>query len=388
MGLFDRNPNETAFVGGKKHWTDVIKNSGPGELLIWRQPEEDFNTNSTLIVMPGEEAIFIKGGTIENTFENGTYKLSTENYPFISRLRNAFSGGISTFNCVVYFVRKADSSEILWGTQTPIQVRDKVFNIVTDAKVRGAYKVRIINPGKFLEKLVGNNVPFQVQDDLNRYFANEFQGKIKSAVSKFLNSLTQDLIGIDAYMDEISEKIEPYIDEILFDYGLKCVRFSLSGLDIDRSKYDAIDASQIEYIATTKGYMGDKAGMEILGNDWGKIKGAELLKDLANNPGAGGAAAVGAGLGMGMGAAGVFNSIAQQVFAPAQEAFAPQQPMDPVQTAPSGRFTQQDSQPSAPVAAPTEDPFETLSKLKKMLDAGLIEQFEYDAKKAEIMSRM
>ena len=104
MSLFGRNPYEEFYNGGKKHWTDVIKNSGPGELLIWRQPEEDFNTNSTVIVMPGEQAIFIKEGNVEQVFDNGTYRLSTENYPFISRLRNAFSGGISTFNCVVYFV--------------------------------------------------------------------------------------------------------------------------------------------------------------------------------------------------------------------------------------------------------------------------------------------
>ena len=54
MGIFNKNQNETAYVGSKKHWTDVIKNTGSGELLLWRQPEEDFNTNSTLIVMPGE----------------------------------------------------------------------------------------------------------------------------------------------------------------------------------------------------------------------------------------------------------------------------------------------------------------------------------------------
>lgn len=75
MALFNKNPNEVAYTGGKKHWADVIKNTGSGELLIWRQPEEDFNTNSTLIVMPGEEAIFIKGGTVEQVFENGTYRL-------------------------------------------------------------------------------------------------------------------------------------------------------------------------------------------------------------------------------------------------------------------------------------------------------------------------
>lgn len=55
MSLFNKNPNEVAYTGGKNHWADVIKNTGPGELLIWRQPEKDFNTNSTLIVMPGEE---------------------------------------------------------------------------------------------------------------------------------------------------------------------------------------------------------------------------------------------------------------------------------------------------------------------------------------------
>ena len=126
-----KNQNESAYTDGKKHWADVIKNNADGNLLIWRQPEEDFNINSTLIVMPGEEAIFIKGGVIEQTFDNGTYKLSTENYPFISRLVNAFTGGVSTFNCVVYFVRKAHSMEILWGTDSPIQVRDYFLGIAS-----------------------------------------------------------------------------------------------------------------------------------------------------------------------------------------------------------------------------------------------------------------
>lgn len=390
MGLFGKNPNEVAYTGGKKHWADVIKNTGPGELLIWRQPEEDFNTNSTLIVMPGEEAIFIKGGTVEQVFENGTYKLSTENYPFISRLRNAFTGGISTFNCVVYFVRKADSQEIRWGTETPIQVRDKVWGIRTDAKVRGAYKVRIENPVTFLEKLIGNNVPFQFQGELDKYFASEFQGKIKSAVSKFLNSLQQELIGIDAYMDELSEQIEPYIDEVVSDYGLKCVKFSLAGLDIDTSKYDVIDESQIAAISKGKLAQGDKAAMDVLGDDWGRQQAANILGDLARNPGAGGIGAMGAGMGMGMAAGNVFGNMANQMFAPMNQGVQ-QQPVTPQQQTPvtgSGRFAPKGSGTPQPTQSSSEDPMEVLSKLKKLLDAGLIEQSEYDAKKREILSRM
>ena len=398
MGLFDKNQNETAFAGGKKHWADVIKNTGPGELLIWRQPEEDFNTNSTLIVMPGEEAIFIKGGTVEQTFENGTYKLSTENYPFISRLRNAFTGGVSTFNCVVYFVRKAHSIEIKWGTDSPIQVRDKIHGIVTNAKVRGAYKIQIENPVMFLEKLIGNNVPYQMQEELPKYFASEFQGKIKTVISKFLNSLEQELIGLDAYIDDLSEQVTPFVDEALGEYGLRCVKFSLAALDIDISKYDAIDAFQIQSIGTAKlahgealGKVeiaqGDKAVMGVLGDDWGRQQAADILKATANNPGAGGVASAGAGMGMGMAAGNIFGSMAQEMFRPMGNV-QPQQQFtgQPV----SGRFTQQSAAQGQPTQnqPAQEDPIETLGRLKKMLDTGLIEQAEYDAKKTEILSRM
>lgn len=386
MALFGRNPNEAAYTGGKKHWADVIKNSGPGELLIWRQPEEDFNTNSTLIVMPGEEAIFIKGGTVEQTFENGQYRLSTENYPFISRLRNAFTGGISTFNCVVYFVRKAHSVEIRWGTDSPIQVRDKLLGIATKLRCRGSYKVQIDNPVKFLEKLIGNNVLFQQQEELNKYFINEFQSKIKSVIARALNESNTEILGIDARLDEFSEIIEPYMQETLDDYGLKCVKFVVAAIDIGddelRRRYDEIG---MDSIAKLRGAQADKAVMGILGEDWARQQAANILGDLANNPGAGGVAAAGAGMGMGIGAGGAFGAMAQQMFAPMNNAYTPQQ--QPIQSTPSGRFTQQNAT-TGQTQTQKEDPVEALGKLKKMLDAGLIEQAEYDAKKTEILSRM
>ena len=390
MALFRKNPNEAAYTEGKKHWADVIKNSGPGELLIWRQPEEDFNTNSTLIVMPGEEAIFIKGGTVEQTFDNGTYKLSTENYPFISRLRNAFTGGVSTFNCVVYFVRKAHSVEIRWGTDSPIQVRDKMLGIATKLRARGAYKVQIGDPVKFLEKLIGNNVFYQTQEELNKYFINEFQSKIKSVIARAINESDTEILGIDSRLDELSDTIEPFMQEILDDYGLKCVKFTVAAVDIDddelRRRYDEIG---IDAIAKMRNAQADKAVMGILGDDWGKQQAANILGNLSMNPGAGGVAAAGAGMGMGMAAGGAFSSMAQQMFAPMSSSTPVQQPQ-PFQQAPSGRFStppQQNNTQTSPSPS-QEDPMEVLGKLKRMLDAGLIEQAEYDAKKAEILSRM
>lgn len=95
---------------------------------------------------------------MSNGFLNVTYNLSTENYPFISRLRNEFTGRVSTFNCVVYFVRKTHSCGIKWGTESPIQVRDKMLGMAIKLKACGAYKVQIENSVIFLEKLLGNNI--------------------------------------------------------------------------------------------------------------------------------------------------------------------------------------------------------------------------------------
>ena len=119
------------------------------------------------------------GGNIVQTFEEGTYELTTNNYPFISRLKNSLAGGISTFNCVVYFFRKADSEELKWGTSDPIQVRDKVYGIRTSVRARGSYKVRIENPVLLLEKMVGNNIRFRDQTSLTRYFKDEMLTKNK-----------------------------------------------------------------------------------------------------------------------------------------------------------------------------------------------------------------
>jgi len=392
VALFKKNPNEVAYIDGKKHWTDVIKNSGPGELLIWRQPEEDFNTNSTLIVMPGEEAIFIKNGNVEQIFESGTYQLSTKNYPFISRLKNAFSGGISTFNCVVYFIRKAQSFEIRWGTDSPIQVRDKLLGISTKLRCRGSYKIQVDNSVKFLEELIGNNVSLQFQEELNKYFISAFQSKIKSVIARAVNESNTELLGIDAHLDEFSEVIEPFIREALEAYGLRCVKFVISAIDIEddelRKKYDEIG---MEAIAKMREAIANKEVMGILGDDWGRQQSADILSDLANNSSVSDSATIGAGMGMGIGAGNVFATMAQQMFAPMAKAYTqPQQP--PAQAISSGRFIQQHTLPENIILDKSqtsmEDPMSVLMKFKKMLDAGLISQEDYDSKKNNILDKM
>jgi len=385
-----KNENESAYTGGKKHWADVIKNTGEGSLLIWRQPEEDFNTNSTLIVSVGEEAIFIKGGVIEQIFDNGTYKLSTENYPFISRLRNVFTGGVSTFNCVVYFVRKAHSQEIVWGTPNPIQIRDNVLGMMTNVQSNGSFKVQIDNSAKFLEKMIGSNIQFETQEGLNNYFFNQFIQHITDSLQDAIENSEEEIYRTFKKKGKLAENIiTPMLQPILNDYGLKLVNFSIATLqfvnDELRRTYEnrilQINLDAQEKVAQERAAaLGEKSHFDILGKNWKQQQEANILRDLANNQGAGGVAATtGAGLGFGMAAGGIFGGMAQHFLS--QNDFYDSSNQQ--ETTGENPFSQKNTTEES-----KEDPEVTLDKLKRMLDKDFISQAEYDIKKQEILSRM
>lgn len=396
MSIF-RNANESAYVGGRKHFTDVIKNSGSGDLLVWRQPEEDFNTNSTLVVMPGEQAVFVNEGTVEEVFDSGTYKLSTQNYPFISRLRNMLSGGVSTFNCVVYFVRTATTVEIRWGTDTPLQVRDKLLGIATEVRAHGSYRVCVTDAAHFLQSCVGNNVATVTPDDVVRTFGMQFQSTVKALLTERLNNLDTELLGIEARLGEFSQQVAPYVADALEGYGLGLVAFNIAALTIAddelRRRYDQIGMDNIEKI---RGAQGDKAVLGILGDDWGRLTSADIMKTFAANPGSGGGAADLAGIALGMAAAEPFAAMAQRIMGPGAGAAGATAGSAGTAGAGAGG-TGGTASAGAPTDAgaataaggtPADDPVATLAQLKKMLDLGLIERSDYDTKKAEVLGRM
>lgn len=341
MSIF-RNPNEKGYVGGKKHWTDVIKNQSEGDAIFFKCPEEDFNTNSTLIVMPGEVAYLVKDGSFVAKFGEGKHQLSTENYPFISRIKNAFSGGISTFNCIIYYVRKSLSHEILWGTDSPIIVRDKVLGLATKIKSRGSYRIQIQDPDKVFETFVSKNLRVIDTKDFDSFFSGQIRGEIKDKLANYFKKTDQELIELSSKTKEIAVELLPAISDVLKEYGLLCEAFSIAAIDVDdselRKKYDEIglDAyrKQVEARADIK-------VMEILGDDWEKQKKVDIMTKAAENSGA---ASVGIGL--------MTGSLAFD---------------------------------SSPSSKPLDDIGAKLRKLKMLLDEGLISKEDYEFKKQKLL---
>ena len=381
MAVFKRNSNEAAFAGGEKHFVDVIKNRSDNDTLIFKNPEEDFNNGTTLVVGPGEKAIFVYQGTIEQIFDPGSYTLTSANYPFISRLRNSLAGGVSSFHSLVYFVRTATSREIKWGTQTPIKVYDKALadqfqgiGVETEVRARGAYRIKVDDCGIFLTQLIGNNYDLTDQESITDYFRNQFLGHIISILTTELTKWEGPLISVPANAVTYAETIENEIAPIAAEYGMKVLNFSISAIDIvdNEARQEAqelVSKNREQFygrMAQGQGEaafaQGQQSAYETYGTNYQQAQVLNAMNGAASNPGSDGGALLGAGMGLTMGAGmgQVIPNMVNQTMGQAQA----------------------DPQPTS------VDPVERLSRLKEMLSKELISQEEYEAKKADILKEM
>lgn len=289
----------------------VIKNDRPfDDIIVWKASKEDFNNNTQLIVMESEEALFVKDGVVVDTVTAGRHTLTTANFPFIEKLQRKISGGINPYSASIYFVDKAHKLEMLWGTDSPIQMRDAEFDFAVGVRARGSYSIQIKDAKKFFVKMVGNTELF-TKESIEDMFRTAFQMKIKTAIATIMKQSKLTILDMNTELEAISQAVEGNLAEILDEYGIRLVNFYVSDISIPES--DPNYAKINEIYATAHSKMIEE---KVLGESWNKQTAKELLKDVANNPGAGGAAAMGAGMGMGMASAGIFGSLAGQLFAP------------------------------------------------------------------------
>ena len=233
MSIFNR--------GGRR--VDVIKYGGTNSELIWRYPSEDFNTHTQLIVAPSQEAIFIKGGQVLGHFREGTYTLDTNNYPFLRALVNKITGGVSPFSCVVYYVNKVVSMNILWGTDSPISIVDPVYGVPVDIRSNGTFDVQVSNGQKLMEKLVGQTQGYR-QEDIMRYFSGVMAMYVRTVISGTMAEKGLSPIGVDAHLPEMSQEALRRLAPQFEEYGLELKQFTIKEIaapDLDEIKRTALD---------------------------------------------------------------------------------------------------------------------------------------------------
>ena len=361
---------------------EVIKYDGPNDILVWKFPNEDFNTHTQLIVGPSQEAIFVKGGQVLERFISGTYTLSTRNYPFIRSLVGLVTGGVSPFSCTVYYINKVVSMGIDWGTDTPISVVDPIYRVPIDIRSYGDFSLRVENGQKLMEKLVGQTYGFSHQE-IEQFFSNMMATQVRGVISGTMLERQLSPIGIDAHLADMSAAATEKIRPLFEPYGMAVNHFTIAAItapELDTIKQKARDLQEhrMETDVTTE----DKRKMaqaqafenrEIGINEQQKWV-AQMGQMLAGNPGP----LVGGGIGF----PGMIGGNVVQPAAAGTAEIARLLMNQPPQGTAEGAEAQ-------PAGQPAREPFEErVRKLKYMLDNGMITQQQYDDKINQIMSEI
>ncbi len=99
-----------------------------------------------LVVRESQVAVFVNEGQLADVFTPGTYTLETQNLPILSTLKGWKYGFDSPFKAEVYFVSTRLFTDMKWGTQNPVIVRDPEFGMVR-LRAFGAYAAAGRRPG-------------------------------------------------------------------------------------------------------------------------------------------------------------------------------------------------------------------------------------------------
>ena len=268
----------------------VIKYEGPHDVLVWKHPVEDFNTASQLIVHESQEAIFFKNGQALDLFPAGRYALESANLPVLGRILNRLTGGESPFHCEVYFINKAVSLDVKWGTSSPIPVMDPQFNIIVPVRANGRFGIRIDDSRKLLVKLLGTIEQFDHQA-VQEFFRGILMTRIKDFLAGKMVREKISFLEITTRLNEISASIQEQLSEAFEEYGIKLVNFFVNTISVPDDD---------EGVLQVKSALAKRAEMGIIGYDYRPERSYDVLQEAAGNTGTAGGL-IGAGLGLGMG---------------------------------------------------------------------------------------
>lgn len=283
---------------------EVLKFDSNANIFAWKYPNSELSTWTQLIVAESQEAILVKNGQISDVFGPGRYVLSTDNIPILQSLINIPFGGKSPFSAEVWFINKAFSLDIKWGTSSPIQIQDPKYKVFVPVRAFGQFGIQIEDSKKFLTKLVGT-MKFFNKDTLTSYFRGLYITRVKDAISSCLVESQISLLEINAHLNEISKMLGEQLSSQLSDFGISVVSFYVNDINVPEN-----DSA----VKQLKAALAKRAEMDIIGYSYQQERTFNTLESAADNNGA--ASAVigsGIGLGMGFGIGGAIGSQAQSL---------------------------------------------------------------------------
>ncbi|MCK5734923.1 MAG: SPFH domain-containing protein [Spirochaetaceae bacterium] len=275
MGLFDKLKGEFIDV---IEWTD-----SSSDTMVYRFERygNEIKNGAKLTVRESQAAVFINEGKLADVFLPGMHDLTTANLPMLSTLKGWKHGFESPFKAEVYFVNTKRFTDLKWGTQNPIMLRDKEFGPVR-LRAFGSYSIRVTDPAIFMKEIVGTD------DNFNK---DEVTDQLRNiVVSRFSDALGESgiaVLDLASNYNELGEFMQNRLGGEFREYGLELVKLLVENISLPQAVEDAMDK---------------RSSMGVIGNlnQYTQFQAANAMEAAAENPSGGAASGMGMGMGFAM----------------------------------------------------------------------------------------
>jgi membrane protease subunit (stomatin/prohibitin family) len=276
VGLFDKLRGELIDI---IQWLDDSRDT-----IVWRFPryENEIKMGAKLVVRESQTAVFVNEGQVADVYPPGTYTLETQNMPILSTIMGWKYGFHSPFKAEVYFVNTRQFTDMKWGTQNPVTLRDAEFGMVR-LRAFGAYSARVVDPAQLLKELVGTDPQFRTEE-VREFLRQLIVGRLGTALA----NAQVPMLDLAAHQDAIGGRLATALTEELAPFGIAIPKFVIENISLPPEVEEALDKR------TQMGILGDL-------DKYTKLQTANAIEDAAQNPGGGAGEGFGLGLGLAAG---------------------------------------------------------------------------------------
>ncbi|MDE6516357.1 MAG: SPFH domain-containing protein [Acetatifactor sp.] len=253
--------------------SQVLQFEGPIDSLVWKNPIEDFNTTSVLIVDETHEALLVVNGNACDLFGPGRHTLETPNIPLVKRIINIPTDGKTSFPCKVFYINKVHQMDLTWGIPGEITLNDPIYDIFLHVGMCGNMNFQVMDSRKFMLKMVGFRDVFDAEGMVSK-FRGIIKQYVKSYISKIMNVGKVSYFDMNENLFEISEVVREQLRPLFEDYGIDVLQFNIESITVPDEDFEAVKKAKEL-----------RASRKIQGYTWQEERQMDIAQTFAGNEG-------------------------------------------------------------------------------------------------------
>lgn len=294
-GFLDLNVSQP-----KGNYTNVV--------MVKKCDLDDFNNRSKILVNAGELAVLLHNGHVTGMLQPGLITVSNSNYPFLTNLvANLIRGGARAESDMIFFIRNTPS-DVIWATADTQDVPDPACGY-TNVEIGASIKINLTvlpeHMDRFFNSCVGATERQLTYGDIINKASTTLNNNFFSTVISCVNR-TGNIDSVNTAT--ITPELLPVFKRSLLEmYGITVRDLSVDSLNkISSAERDLVkkqreDYNKLEFedfaerqktlrkaASITLLKEAEAAGslreIEVLGDNWMKIKIEEITRTAMSNP--------------------------------------------------------------------------------------------------------